>query len=193
MINPAFHSMLVHLFMGSLFILILAVLIKIYVVSKNPVKSESYGRQLDFVVLFSGTAVLFLAALSIISGFLIMPIRAMLNSGIIKNKITVGILMFILVTAFMGIRYFYRETIHNKKGLYLFSSFLAVAAFGLGIVASSIGGELTNRSSGFEKIAKFFFLETRWTFYLPTIILVIIALFAFASLILGLMYKKRSE
>jgi hypothetical protein len=179
--------------MGSLFILILAVLIKIYVVSKNPVKSESYGRQLDFVVLFSGTAVLFLAALSIISGFLIMPIRAMLNSGIIKNKITVGILMFILVTAFMGIRYFYRETIHNKKGLYLFSSFLAVAAFGLGIVASSIGGELTNRSSGFEKIAKFFFLETRWTFYLPTIILVIIALFAFASLILGLMYKKRSE
>jgi len=190
MINPAIHSMSVHLFMGALFVVCLAAVVKFYIEKKNIALAESYGRQIDFVVQFSGTAALFLSALSIVTGFLIMPIGALLSSGIIKNKITVSLMLFIMMTAFIAIRYFYKEIIHERRGLYLFSSFLALSAFGLGIVSSSIGGELTNRSSGFEKILNYFYIETRWTFYLPTSLLVIITVLALASLIFASMYNK---
>ena len=193
MINTAIHSMCVHLFMGALFVVCLAAVVKFYIEKKNIGLAESYGRQIDFVVLFSGAAALFLSALSIITGFLIMPIGAMLSSGIIKNKITISLLLFIMMTAFIGIRYFYKEIIHGRKELYLFSSFLPLSAFGLGIVSSSIGGELTNRSSGFEKIMNFFYIETRWTFYLPTTMLVIITIIALASLIFAFMYNKHAR
>lgn len=190
MINPAIHSMGVHLFMGALFVVCLATIAKFYIEKKKVSLAASYGRQIDYVVVFSGTAALFLSAFSIITGFLILPIGAMLSSGIIKNKITVSLLLFIIMTAFIAIRYFYKEIIHERRGLYLFSSFLVLSAFGLGIVTSSIGGELTNRSSGFEKILNFFYIETRWTFYLPTSLLVIVTILALASLIFAFLYNK---
>lgn len=190
MINPAIHSMSVHLFMGTLFVVSLAAVVKFYIEKKHIAWAELYGRQIDFVVLFAGAAALFLSAFSIITGFLVMPIGAMLNSGIIKNKITVSLMLLIMMTAFIAIRYFYKKIIHARRGLYLFSSFLVLSAFGLGVVTSSIGGELTNRSSGFEKILNYFYIETRWTFYLPTTLLVIVTVLAFASLILAFMYNK---
>lgn len=192
MINPAFHSMLVHLLMGTMFIFSLSVAAKIYLLKRNPALSESLKKELDFVMLMSVSAGFIFLVLTIITGFIIMPVMAMLNSGIMKNKITISFVMLVFASAFVIIRYLYRESILENRPLYIFTALLGVLAFISGILASSIGGELTNRSSGFENIVKLLPVNTRWTFYLPLSLLLVVVLLGAVSIFIGYRYKRES-
>ena len=192
MINPAFHSMLLHLLMGTMFIFSLSVAAKIYLRKRNPALGESLKKEMDFVMLLSVSSGFIFLVLTIISGFIIMPMMAMLNSGIIKNKITISLVMLVFTAAFIVIRYLYRESILENRPLYIFTALLGVLAFVFGIVASSIGGELTNRSSGFENIVKLLPVNTRWTFYLPLSVLFVIVLLGAVSIFIGYRYKRES-
>lgn len=192
MINPAFHSMLVHLLMGTMFLFSLAFAAKIYLDKRNPGLGASLKKELDFVFLFSGAAGFIILVITIISGFIIMPLMAMLNSGIMKNKITLSFIMLVFIAAFIVARYLYRQSIQENRPLYIFTALLGVLAFVFGIMASSIGGELTNRSSGFENIVKFLPVNTRWTFYLPLSLLLVVVFLGVLSIFIGYRYRKES-
>ena len=174
-INPAFHSMQVHLLMGSLFVAGFSILATIVLKKIQPEFHEKFKGHIDATIWISVGLAAILIISSIITGFFSLPIMAMLNSSIIKNKIFISLLMMLIIFFSLGIRYFYRnrEFLENRS-LQRFSIGLVLFTFVLGVVASSIGGDITGRSSGFEQILLLLGIQTRWTFYLPNSLLLIV-------------------
>lgn len=182
--NSAFHSMFVHLLTGAFAMTVLALFIRIYVQRWKKELIPTVGKYTDFMIWVTALAGFLLFFAALVTGALIWPMSAVLNSSILKNKIFTAILMMIFWGLVLFMRYKYRQDLWRNNLLAMYYSLLAIGAFFWGTVTNSVGGDIAGNSSGFEYIFHLIGVDTRWSFYLPTPILLMIVGLGVAAVVL---------
>lgn len=189
--KPAFHTITVSVLTGIFSLTILGVFLRLFIQKFKPDLKDTVGKYADFMAWFSALLGFVLIFAALITGFSIWPKAAVLNSSILKNKIFTAVLLLIFWGLFLYIRYRYRKALWENGALSIYYSLLALGAFFWGVVTNSIGGDVAGNSSGFEYLVRIFTVDTRWTFYLPNSILLVIVGLGVVSFVLSFFLKKK--
>lgn len=189
--KPAFHTIIVSLITGIFSISILGIFIRMYIQKFKPDLKNTIGKYADFMAWFSALVGFLLIFAALITGFAIWPTSAVLNSSILKNKIFTALLLLLFWAIFLFIRYRYRQQLWENKPLRIFYALLGIGAFFWGVVTNSIGGDVAGNASGFEYLVQLVTVDTRWTFYLPNTILLLLLGLGIVSIILPGFFKSK--
>ncbi|SES05619.1 hypothetical protein [Salisediminibacterium halotolerans] len=192
--NAAFHAIVVSILTGAFAISVLALVIRFYVQLKAKGKIETLGRYADFTAWISALTGFLLIFAAIVTGFAIWPLEAVMNSPILKNKIFTATILLVFWALFLWMRWRYKQRIYESTVLSAYYFLLGLGAFGWGVVTNSIGGDVAGNSSGFEYLMHLFAIDTRWSFYLPNwMLVVIVGLGVIAALLPSFLGKKRED
>lgn len=183
--RPAFHSMGVHLLLGSLFVVVIALLARAVVAWGKPDTHSRFAEYCDRTAYAAGGIGLVLSIASFVSGFLIWELEAALRSPLIRNKIHTSGLLVVVWTVFMLVRWRYGPALWRSGVLGALYTGLALVGFFFGMLSGSIGGDVAGNASGFETLVRLFGVETRFTFYLPTWVNIVILLGGLGALALS--------
>lgn len=189
--KPAFHTMIVSVLTGIFSLTVLGVALRLYIQRFKPDLKDTVGKYADFMAWLSALIGFLMIFAALVTGFSIWPKMAVLNSSILKNKIFTSVLLLIFWGLFLYIRYRYRKTLWENTALSIYYSLLGLGAFFWGIVTNSIGGDVAGNSSGFEYLVRIFTVDTRWTFYLPNSILIVIVGLGVLAAVLPLFMKSK--
>ncbi|GEM_PF-2124408 len=183
--NPAFHSIVVHVLTGTLvfgtfaavalFALRFSVFARFRYLAPAADQAALFAIWIGTVVSLAGMA----------TGFAIHSLEPSLNSPVIRNKISSGILLIVTYGLFLFLRHRIGPRIWNNDLMAGFAAFLTVAGMHWNIVVNSIGGDVAGVPSGYESLVRLSGVETRFTYYLPTWTLLVIAGIAVATLVLA--------
>ncbi len=184
--NPAFHSIIVHVLTGALAFGTFAAVGLFLVRFPVGARFRHLAPAADMAALWAiwiGTVV---SVGGMVSGFAIHSLEASINSPVIRNKISAGLLLILTYGLYLFLRHRLGPRIWNNDWLAAFAAFLTVAGLHWNVVTNSIGGDVAGVPSGYESIVRLSGVETRFTYYLPTWTLIAIAAVSVALLALGL-------
>ena len=191
--NPAFHSIVVHVLTGTLMFGTFAAVALFALRFSVLARFRYLAPAADMAALFAiwiGTVV---SVAGMVTGFAIHSLESSLNSPVIRNKISAGILLILTYGIFLFLRHRIGSRIWNNDLTAGFAAFLAVAGMHWNIVTNSIGGTVAGVPSGYEYIVRFSGVETRFTYYLPSWTLLAIAAVAIAMLVLAFTDKGSKD
>ena len=173
--NPAFHSIVVHVLTGTLMFGTFAA-VALFALRFGPLSRFRHlapaADQAALWAIWIGTVV---SVAGMVTGFAIHSLESSLNSPVIRNKISSGTLLIVTYGTFLYLRHRIGSRIWNNDLLAGFAAFLTVAGMHWNIVTNSIGGTVAGVPSGYEYLVRFSGVETRFTYYLPTWVLVVVA------------------
>ena len=179
-IARALHTITVEMTTGMLVLSFLAVIVLTWQAYFTVGGTAKFHDALDGVALFGSLIGTLILILAIVTGYGQWPVEAFMNGSLAKNKIFSGYMALAFWVGFVAVRLAAGKLLWSRKGLSLFSMFLALGGFLYIVFTASIGGTLAGKPSGFEEISRVF-VETRKTFVLPlglSILLIIIAVAA---------------
>ncbi len=183
--NPAFHSIVVHVLTGTLMFGTFAA-VALFVLRFGALARFRYlapaADQAALFAIWIGTVV---SVAGMVTGFAIHSLESSLNSPVIRNKITSGILLILTYGLFLYLRHRIGSRIWNNDLTAGLATFLTLAGLHWNIVVNSIGGDVAGVPSGYESIVRLSGVETRFTYYLPTWVLLAIAAIVVAMLVLA--------
>jgi hypothetical protein len=189
--RPAFHIITVSLVTGVLFFATIAVLVRTWLALRRAPADHPLARSADLGG-YAATAIGFILALAaILTGFLLWPLDAVLNSALMKNKILTAVLLVAFWGMFLLVRFRRGPAMWDNPAMAVYAALLAVSGFFFGMLTSSIGGDVAGNPSGFENIVQAFGVETRYTFYLPTWLNIAIIGAGALALVLGVVAHQR--
>ena len=183
--NPAFHTIVVHILTGTLLFGTAAAVALFALRFSGLARFRYLAPAADMAALFAiwvGTVV---SAAAMVTGFAIHSLEASLNSPVIRNKISTGILLIVTYGIFLFLRHRIGSRIWNNDLTAGFAAFLTVAGMHWNIVTNSIGGTVAGLPSGYENIVRFSGVETRFTYYLPSWTLLVILVVAVGMIVLA--------
>lgn len=165
--RPAYHSIIVSLVTGLFFFAFVAVIVRLVLryQGKDDTPLATYA---DRAAIGAAGLAVALTTVGIVSGFLLQPLEATLRSSLMKNKILSSFLIIAFWGAYLAVRIKRGPDMWRSPAMAIYAGLLALSGFTFGMITNSIGGEAAGNSSGFENIVRFFGVETRSTFYLPT-------------------------
>ena len=184
----AYHSIAVSLLTGTFAIALLFALISSYAARTGRAELLLGSHFTTKAAVILGLALSFAG---IITGFLIWPIEAVLNSALLKNKLFVVIMTVLLWAMYLGVVLGKGIAVWYSGPLTLHAVALAVFGFLGNVIANSIGGDSAGNPSGFEQIIRLFGIETRWTFYLPTWMNLALVIAGITVFVVALLISRR--
>lgn len=191
--NPAFHSIVVHVLTGTLMFGTFAAVglfaLRFGVLARFRYLAPAADQAALFAI-WIGTVV---SVAGMVTGFAIHSLESSLNSPVIRNKISSGILLIVTYGLFLYLRHRIGSRIWNNDLMAGFAAFLTVAGMHWNIVTNSIGGTVAGVPSGYEYIVRFSGVETRFTYYLPTWVLLVMAAIAIGMLVLTFTDREAKE
>ena len=191
--NPAFHSIVVHVLTGTL-IFGTGAAVALFALRFSVLARFRYlAPAADMAALFAiwiGTVV---SVAGMVTGFAIHSLESSLNSPVIRNKISSGILLIVTYGIFLYLRHRFGSKLWNNDLLAGFAAFLTVAGMHWNIVTNSIGGTVAGVPSGYEYLVRFSGVETRFTYYQPTWTLLLIVAVALGVVVLALTDRGEPE
>jgi len=191
--KPAYHIIANSLLTGISAISVVFLLILVCSLKRS--QSDIHKRSFiaDRALLITSSIGFVFVVLSIFTGIFLWPFEAVINSPILKNKITIVVMLFLHWGMFLYLRIRSGPSLWNNPILFGFSTVLILGGFFTNMLANSIGGEVAGNGSGFEQLIRFFGVETRFTFYLPLWVIVVIILLSLMNIILGIAAKKQAS
>ena len=190
---PAFHAITTGLLNGLLFFAVLAVIVRIVLQWQDRDPRSALAIGADQTALWAVTVGLVMSLAAIITGFLIWAPSAAINSPVMRNKLLTAALMVVTYLIFIGIRWMLGENLWRSKVVSAFYGMVAIAGFHWSMVTSSIGGDIAGIPSGYETIVQLSGVETRFTYYLPTWTLLVIAVLSVAMLVVAFTDKESAQ
>ncbi len=191
--NPAFHSIVVHVLTGTLIFGTMAAVamfaLRFEVLARFRFLAP-VGDITALAAIWLGTVVS-LAGMG--TGFAIHSLESSLNSPVIRNKISAGLLLIVTYGLFLFLRHRLGAKVWNNDLMAAFMAFLSVAGMHWNIVVNSIGGDVAGVPSGYESIVAASGVDTRFTYYLPTWALLGIVVIAVAMLALAFTDRGSKE
>lgn len=189
---PAFHAITVSILTGMFFFTMIAAGVRLLLALKGDSQSKTAiaADKASFWSALIGWVVVFAALLT---GFSVWNMSAVTNSPVMRNKILAAILLLVTFAVFLAIRAKVGEGIWRNKPLAIFYVFVAAAGFHWAMVANSIGGDIAGIPSGYEQIVRLGGVETRFTYYLPFWLILVMVLASVAMLALALKPAKASS
>ncbi len=172
---PAFHAMVVSLITGLFFFALLAVLVRLVIQWRGNDPRSPLAIASDHGAVWAATVGWVLILGAVITGFTMWAPSAAFNSPIMRNKLLTSLLLVVTYALFIGMRWYLRDRIWRNKLLSAFYVMVAFAGFHWSAVTNSIGGDIAGIPSGYETIVALSGVDTRFTYYLPTWVLVVIA------------------
>jgi hypothetical protein len=189
--RPAFHSILVHLATGPLILTFLVVTFRFWFRPREGWLHVVW-RACEPVAFYSTLFGLVTITLTFITGFMLRPLEAMLNSPITKNKILMGLLAMVCWYGWMALRLRLKDAIWQRGSFRAHFAYMMCFAGSLFLISTnSVGGDLAGIPSGYEEFASAFGFRTRHALYFPTWINVLLWVSGLAALAAGL-YARRS-
>lgn len=183
--NPAFHSIVAHILTGTLlfgtFATVALFALRFSVLARFRYLAPAADQAALFAI-WIGTIVS-IAGMS--TGFAINSLETSLNSPVIRNKITSGTLLILTYGLFLFLRHRIGSRLWNNDLTAAFATFLTVAGLHWNVVTNSIGGDVAGLPSGYESIVRWSGVETRFTYYLPTWVLLVMAALVIGMLVLA--------
>ena len=183
---PAFHAITTGLLNGLLFFALLAVIVRIILQWRDRDPRSALAVAADQTALWAVVVGLLMSLAAIITGFTIWAPSAAINSPVMRNKLLAAALLLVTYVIFLGIRWMLGENLWRSKVVSAFYGMVALAGFHWSMVTSSIGGDIAGIPSGSETIVQLSGVETRFTYYLPTWTLIVIAVLSIAMLVVAL-------
>ncbi len=190
---PAFHAITTGLLNGLLFFALLAVVVRIVLQWRDRDARSPLAIAADQAALWAVSIGALMTLAAIITGFTIWAPSAAINSPVMRNKLLTAALMLVTYLIFLGIRWMLGENLWRSKVVSAFYGLVALAGFHWSMVTSSIGGDIAGIPSGYETIVQLSGVETRFTYYLPTWVLIVIAVLSIAMLVVALTDRESSE
>ena len=192
--KAAYHSILVHLATGPL---VMAVVVATFYVW-FPVRGDGilakFRQASDSVVLYSVLFGAMMMGLAFVTGFLLIPAEAVLNSPITKNKITLSAFAMVFWCTWLVLRYRSGRQLWSLRGYVGHYAYLMLVAGTMSLVAvNSIGGDIAGRPSGYEALAATLGFQTRKTLYFPTWMNVLLLATGILALILAFVRRKNTK
>ena len=187
---PAFHAITTGLLNGLLFFALLAVIVRIVLQWQDRDPRSPLAVAADQTALWAVVVGLVMSLAAIITGFTIWAPSAAINSPVMRNKLLTAALLVVTYAIFIGIRWTLGQDVWRSKVVSAFYGMVALAGFHWSMVTSSIGGDIAGIPSGYETIVRLSGVETRFTYYLPTWTLVVIAVVSVAMLVVALTDKE---
>lgn len=182
---PAFHAITTGLLNGLLFFALLAVLLRLVLQWRDPDVRSPLAIAADQAAIWAVAVGVLMSLGAIITGFTIWAPSAAINSPVMRNKLLTAALMLVTYLIFLGIRWVLGESLWRSKVVSGFYAMVALAGFHWSMVTSSIGGDIAGIPSGYETIVQLSGVETRFTYYLPTWTLIVIAVLSVAMLVVA--------
>lgn len=152
--------------------------------------SAEVRRGLGLAIGLSAGLGLVSIVISLLTGFFVWPSEAVLNSPLLKNKIFTGLLLALIFGTFLYLHRRHGEGLWEQAALRAYYSILGVGGYLLLVVTNSIGGDVAGNPSGFELLPRLIGVETRFTFYLPTWLNLILVLLGLAAAVLGVVSSR---
>lgn len=182
---PAFHAIVVSLVTGLFFFTMIAVFARYALAWSGDATNSRLAVAADQGALWAASigSVFILAA--VVTGFAIWAPSAAINSPVMRNKILTAVLLLVTYGIFVAIRLYAGERLWLNRPLATFQVLVAIAGFHWSMVTNSIGGDIAGIPSGYETIVALSGVETRFTYYLPTWVLAVIAVLSIAMLALA--------
>ena len=190
---PAFHAITTGLLNGLLFFALLAVVVRIVLQWRDSDARSPLAVAADQAALWAVSIGALMTLAAIITGFTIWAPSAAINSPVMRNKLLTAALMLVTYLIFHGICWKLGESLWRSKVVSAFYGLVALAGFHWSMVTSSIGGDIAGIPSGYETIVQLSGVETRFTYYLPTWTLIVIAVLSIAMLVVALTDRESSE
>ncbi len=173
--KPAYHAIVVSLVTGLFFFAVLAVVFRA-LLQWRKMDDRPIATYADRAAIGAAAIGIFLTVVGIITGFLQWPLEATLRSSLMRNKILASLLVLAFWGMFLIVRLVRGADLWRSPVMTVYVTLLALSGFAFGMITNSIGGDVAGNPSGFENIVRILGVETRFTFYLPTWLnLVIIA------------------
>ncbi|MCC5947270.1 MAG: hypothetical protein JJT89_02340 [Nitriliruptoraceae bacterium] len=182
---PAFHAIVVSLITGLFFFALIAVLVRLAIQWRGSDPRSRLAVGADQGALWSASIGTLLILGAVITGFAIWAPSAAINSPVMRNKILTALLLLVTYAIFVAIRWRFGERLWENKALSAFYAMVAIAGFHWSMVTNSIGGDIAGIPSGYETIVQLSGVETRFTYYLPTWVLITIVVISVAMLALA--------
>ncbi len=190
---PAFHAITTGLLNGLLFFALLAVIVRIVLQWRGRDPRSPLAVAADHTALWAVVVGLVLSLAAIITGFTIWAPSAAINSPVMRNKLLTAALLVVTYLIFISIRWILGASLWQSKVVSAFYGMVALAGFHWSMVTSSIGGDIAGIPSGYETIVQLSGVETRFTYYLPTWTLIVIAVLSIAMVLVALTDKESAR
>ncbi len=165
--RPAYHTIVVGLVSGLMLFALIATVVRVFLRLRGR-EASPLATAADRAAVAAASLGIALTVVGIITGFLVWPLEATLRSPVMKNKILASFLSVAFWGAFLAVRFRRGPQLWSNLTLGVYAVMLAASGFVFGMITSSIGGDAAGNPSGFENIVRIFGVETRFTFYLPT-------------------------
>ncbi len=165
--RPAYHTIVVGLVSGLMLFALIATVVRVFLRLRGR-EASPLATAADRAAVAAASLGIALTVVGIITGFLVWPLEATLRSPVMKNKILASFLSVAFWGAFLAVRFRRGPLLWSNLTLGVYAVMLAASGFVFGMITSSIGGDAAGNPSGFENIVRIFGVETRFTFYLPT-------------------------
>ena len=166
--KAAYHSILVHLATGPLIFAFLAASFRFWFREPKGFLSLVW-RACDVIVLYTVLFGMIIMVLTYITGLMLHPLEAFLNSPIAKNKIAIATLSIVFWGVWLVLRYRTGPDLWDVRGFAGHYAYLMIFAGAMFLVAiNSIGGDIAGRPSGYEEFAMSLGFRTRHALYFPT-------------------------
>ncbi|MFU8839502.1 MAG: hypothetical protein ACNA8R_02130 [Nitriliruptoraceae bacterium] len=191
--NPAFHSIVVHVLTGTL-IFGTGAAVALFALRFSVLARFRYlAPAADMAALFAIWIGTLVSLAAMVTGAAIHSLEASLNSPVIRNKISSGILLIVSYGLFLFLRHRIGPRLWNNDLMAGFAAFLTAAGLHWNIVTNSIGGTVAGVPSGYENIVRFSGVETRFTYYLPSWTLLLIAAVGVGMLVLAFTDRRSKD
>jgi hypothetical protein len=189
--KSAYHSILVHLATGPLILTFIAATLRFWFRPRGG-WLHTVWRACDPVAFYATLFGLLTIALTFLTGLLIRPLEAMLNSPITRNKILMSLLAMVCWYGWMALRLRLGQGIWNRGSFRgHFAYMLACAGTLFLISTNSVGGDLAGIPSGYEELAKAIGFQTRHTLYFPTFVNALLWCIGAAAVLAGVACRLR--
>jgi hypothetical protein len=181
-VPTAFHIIATALLTGAFALAVFFLLVRGVAARSGTPWQRDMAPYADFGLLVSAAVGFLIALGGLVTGVGLWPMEAVLNSPLLKNKLTTVTMLVLIWGMFLFLRMTRGPDLWNRPVLASFASVLVIGGFFMNVLANSIGGDVAGNASGFEEIVRLFGIETRHTFYLPTwLVAVVFALGALCA------------
>lgn len=189
----AFHIIATSLLTGAFALAVLFAVLREIAVRSRMAQLRALAPYADYGLLISAGVGFLIALGGIITGITQWPIEAILNSPLLKNKLTTVGMLVLIWGAFLLLRIRRGTGLWDNPALASFALLLVIGGFFMNILANSIGGDVAGNASGFENIVRLFGVETRHTLYLPTWLIALTFAAGAAFLVVGFAARPEPE
>ena len=190
---PAFHAMAVSILTGLFFFTVIAAVVRAVLSFRGADPTSKLAVASDLSALWAATIGWVVVFGAIITGFTIWSPSAVTNSPVMRNKILAAVLLLATYGVFLAMRWLLGARLWENKVLAAFAAFVALAGFHWGMITNSIGGDIAGIPSGYETLVRLTGVETRFTYYLPTWLLIVVVVVSVALLVLAFLPNRKVE